>query len=117
LEGLGQLLSTIEMIRANLHHSVRIAGALVTMHDRRERLSREVVKNLRRYFPYHVFQTEVPRSISLAEAPSFSRPVLLYNPNSPGGRAYEQVTREILNQETVRARTVARQVVGNFNMQ
>ncbi len=116
LEGLGQLLETIGMIRHNLRHHIRIAGALVTMHDKRERLSREVTKSLRRHFPHHVFATEIPRSISLAEAPSFAQPVLLYNPNSPGGRAYEQLSREVIEQEVRHTRSSVNDPAGNFNI-
>ncbi|MBI1961034.1 MAG: ParA family protein [Candidatus Liptonbacteria bacterium] len=110
LEGIGQLLETIELIRQNLRHGVRVAGAVITMHDKRERLSREVAKNLRRFFPFSVFETEIPRSISLAEAPSFGKPVILYNPQSPGGKAYEQLARELIGQESVGRRD------GNFNI-
>src|SRR5258708_6325377 len=74
LEGLGQLLETVDLIRNNLRHPLRVAGALITMYDRREHLSRAVSKNLRRHFPHHVFEVEVPRAVALAEAPSFSRP-------------------------------------------
>src|SRR3989344_4787133 len=71
LEGLGQLLETIELLRENLQHPLAIKGALLTMYDGRERLSREVEKNLREHFPYSVFETVIPRSVALAEAPSF----------------------------------------------
>ncbi|MEK7195144.1 MAG: AAA family ATPase, partial [Patescibacteria group bacterium] len=78
LEGIGQLLQTINLVQENVGHSLKIAGALITMYDKREKLSREVAKNLRRHFPHPVFEVEIPRSVALAEAPSFSRPVLLY---------------------------------------
>ncbi len=101
LEGLGQLLDTVELIRTNLSHRLDVAGALLTMHDRRERLSRDVAKNLRRHFPHHVFEVEIPRSVSLAEAPSFGRPVLLHRPDSPGAHAYRQLAREVIAREGV----------------
>lgn len=96
LEGLGQLLTTIDLVRENLGHKLSIAGALLTMHDPRERFSREVAQNLRTHFPYPVFTTEVPRSVALAEAPSFGRPVLLHRPDSDGARAYRDLAREVI---------------------
>ncbi|RMD58479.1 ParA family protein [Candidatus Parcubacteria bacterium] len=99
LEGLSQLLETIELIRQNLSHPLQVAGALITMYNKRERLSREVAKDLRRHFPYYVFQVEIPRSVALAEAPSFSRPILLYKPDSPGALAYRRLALELMQQE------------------
>ena len=99
LEGLGQLLGTVDLIRKNLGHDLKVGGALITMFDKREKLSREVVKDLRRHFPHHVFQAEIPRSVALAEATSFSKPVLLYRPDSPGALAYKRLADEIINQE------------------
>jgi len=99
LEGLGQILETVDLINHNLGHSLRVAGALLTMYDSREHLSREVSKELRRHFVGHVYDVEVPRSIALAEAPSFSKPICLYQPDSPGARAYERLAREIIAQE------------------
>lgn len=96
LEGLGQLLSTIDLVRENLSHRLDIAGALITMHDNSERFSREVAKNLRAHFPYKVFATEIPRSIALAEAPSFGKPVLLHRPDSSGARAYRDLAKELI---------------------
>lgn len=99
LEGLGQLLSTVDLIRTNLAHRLEVAGALLTMHDKRERLSRDVAKNLRRHFPHPVFNVEIPRSVSLAEAPSYGRPVLLHRPESTGAVAYRQLAREVIDGE------------------
>ncbi len=102
LEGLGQLLGTIDLINQNLNlpsGKIKIAGGLITMYDKRERLSREVEKEVRRHFPYYVYETVIPRSIALAEAPSFGKPVILYDPDSPGARAYEKLAREIIEQE------------------
>ncbi len=116
LEGLGQLLSTIDLINNNLGHQVKIAGAVLTMYDKRERLSREVAKEVRLHFPYRVYETEIPRSVALAEAPSFRKPVILYNPNSSGARAYEQLAREVLSEEiNEELKTINRQF-GNFNV-
>lgn len=99
LEGLGQLLETIQLIKQNLSHFLTVSGAVITLFDKRERLSRDVARNLRRHFPHRVFETEIPRSIALAEAPSFSRPVILYRPDSPGARAYERLAEEVISQE------------------
>ncbi len=99
LEGLGQLLQTIELINANLGVRIHVAGALLTMYNRRETLSREVEKEVRRHFPHHVFDVTIPRSITLAEAPSFAKPIIQYDPRSLGARAYEQLAREIIAQE------------------
>ena len=76
-----------------------MTGALLTMYDNREHLSREVSKELRRHFVGHVFEVEIPRNIALAEAPSFGQPICFYEPHSPGAQAYEKLAREIINQE------------------
>ncbi|MDI6821231.1 MAG: ParA family protein [Patescibacteria group bacterium] len=96
LEGLDQLLQTINLIRDNLSHPLKILGALLTMYDKRERLSREIAKEVRRRFPHHVFDVEIPRSISLAEAPQFRKPIMLYAPQSAGALAYERLARELI---------------------
>jgi chromosome partitioning protein len=99
LEGLGQLLETVDMINKNLGRNLKIAGAVITMYDAREHLSREVAKEVRRHFNGHVYDVEIPRSIALAEAPSFGKPVLSYAPDTPGARAYERLAREVIAQE------------------
>jgi chromosome partitioning protein len=99
LEGLGQILDTVNLVKENLQHPLRIAGGLITMYDKREHLSREVAKNLRRHFPHKVFETEIPRSVALAEAPSFSKPIILYRPDSPGATAYRLLAEEVIAQE------------------
>ncbi len=99
LEGLSQLLSTIEMLKNNLNHPLKVAGALLTMYDKRERLSREVAREVRRRFPHVVYSVEIPRSVSLAEAPSFRKPVVLYNPQSSGALAYERLAREVIGEK------------------
>ena len=99
LEGLGQLLQTVDLIRENLQHPLHITGALITMFDKREHLSREVAKNLRANFPHYVFNVEIPRSVALAEAPSFSKPVLFYKPDSPGAIGYRRLATEVIEQE------------------
>lgn len=119
LEGLGQLLQTIELMKKNLNHPLSVAGALLTMFDRREHLSREVSKNLRRHFPHHVYDVEIPRSVALAEAPSFSKPVLLYRPDSAGALAYRRLAEEVIRQEKTAAPPRSEFVspeFGNFNV-
>lgn len=116
LEGIGQLLETIDLIRRNLGHNLQVAGALLTMTDSRERLSREVAENLRRNFPHPVFETEIPRSVSLAEAPSFARPVALHRPHSNGAIAYQRLAEEILRQETAKSIRVHPPEFADFNL-
>jgi len=97
LEGLGQLLETINLVQANLKPDLSILGVVVTMFDRRNRLSKLVLKELYKYFPKRVFRSVIPRSVRLAEAPSYGRPILHYDPRSKGGKAYEKLAREILS--------------------
>ncbi len=99
LEGLASLLETVELINKNLGRNLKIAGALITLYDAREHLSREVSKEVRRNFTGHVYDVEIPRSIALAEAPSFGKPIALYAPETPGARAYERLAREVIAQE------------------
>lgn len=98
LEGLSQILKIIELVQVNLNHPIKVAGALLTMYDKREKLSREVAREVRRRFPYYVYEIEIPKSVALAEAPSFQKPVILYAPQSAGALAYERLAREIINQ-------------------
>ena len=113
LEGLGQLLETVNLIRGNLGHNLEVTGALLTMYDGREQLNREVARDLRAHFPYPVFETEIPRSIALAGAPSFSRPVVLHRPDSAGAEAYHRLALEIISQG--RAKEQDREI-GDFNV-
>jgi len=98
LEGLSQLLQIIDLIKNNLGHPLKVAGALLTMYDKRERLSREIAREVRRRFPYYVYDTEIPRSVALAEAPKFQKPIVLYAPQSPGALAYERLAKELISQ-------------------
>ena len=96
LEGLGQLLNTIKLIRQHLNPGLEIEGVLITMFDRRLRLANRVAGEVRRFFGEKVFDTIVQRNVRLSEAPSFGRPVLLYDATSVGARNYLALTREIL---------------------
>jgi len=96
LEGLGQLLESVELVRQNLKEDLKIMGAILTMFDRRNQLSNQVAKEVRRYFPGHVFNAVIPRNVSLAEAPSFGKTILEYAPDSAGARAYRHLAKEII---------------------
>ncbi len=100
LEGLEQLLSTIDLVKKNLGKDLKIAGALLTMYNKRNRLSREVEEEVRRSFPARVFNTVIPRSVKLAEAPKFGKTILEYAPSSSASLAYQQLAEEIVNPET-----------------
>ncbi len=99
MEGLTQLLHAIELVHVNLNPTLGIRGLLMTMYDVRTNLARQVVDEVREHFPDKVFQTIVPRSVRLSEAPSYGEPILDYAPTSPGGLAYQALAREIINSE------------------
>ena len=102
LEGLADLLRTIQLINSNLKAKISVMGALLTMYDRKSRLHRAVAKEIRRKFPGYVFQAVIPRNVSLAEAPSFGKSILQYDPYSHGAKAYRQFAEEILKLEGIR---------------
>jgi len=99
LEGVSQLLDTIERVRDGFGSSIKIEGVLLTMYDERMNLTRQVEKDLREFFEQGVFQTVIPRSIRLAEAPSFGKPILSYDLRSRGAESYIQLAKEILAHE------------------
>ena len=101
LEGLTQLMKTIERIKNNLNPNLTIKGILLTMYDRRNKLSSEVEKEARDYFKEKVYQTVVPRNVRLSEAPSHGVPVLIYDKGCPGSKSYFSFTEEFLNQEKI----------------
>jgi len=96
LEGLSQLLETIALIQNNLKPSLRIMGAVVTMFDKRNRLSELIKNELHQYFPNRVFNSIIPRNVRLAEAPSYGRTILQYDKSSAGAKAYEDLAVEII---------------------
>ncbi len=96
LEGLGQLLNTIKIVRQNLNRELQIEGVLLTMYDTRVRLSKQVADEVRRYFGDKVFRTIIHRNVRLSEAPSFGKPVLLYDATSVGARNYIGLAREVI---------------------
>ncbi|WP_456426144.1 ParA family protein [Rhodocaloribacter sp.] len=97
LEGLGQLLNTIKIVRQHLNPGLELEGVLMTMFDTRLRLSNQVASEVRRYFGDKVFKTIVQRNVRLSEAPSFGKPVLLYDATSMGARNYIALAREIIH--------------------
>ena len=101
LEGLTQLMKTIERVKHNLNPNLTIKGILLTMYDKRNKLSSEVEKEARDYFKEKVYQTVVPRNVRLSEAPSHGVPVLIYDKGCPGSKSYFSFTEEFLNQEKI----------------
>jgi len=102
LEGLGQLLHTVKLIRQNLNPGLKIGGILLTMYDKRTNLSMQVAEDAKRHFRNLVFQTIVPRSVRLGEAPSFGKPIILYDAVSTGARSYANLAKEILDSAVLR---------------
>lgn len=96
LEGLGQLINTINLVKKHLNKHLEIEGAVLTMYDMRTNLSNQVVKEVKRYFDDKVYKTVIPRNIKLSEAPSFGMPITLYDAKSKGARCYEKLAREVL---------------------
>ena len=99
LEGLTQLMKTIERIKINLNPDLTIQGILLTMYDRRNKLSSQVEAEARNYFKDKVYQTVIPRNVRLSEAPSHGVPVLIYDKNCPGSISYFNFTDEFINQD------------------
>ncbi len=97
LEGLSQLLNSIDLIKTNLKEDLEVMGAVLTMYDKRNHLSRQIIKEVRRHFPGYVFDAVIPRNVSLAEAPSFGKTILQYAPNSAGAKAYNYLAREVIS--------------------
>ena len=96
LEGLGQLLKTIELVRQGLNPDLQVLGVVLTMYDRRNQLANQVVNEVHRNFPGRVFDAVIPRMVSLAEAPSFGKTILQFDPNSKAARAYRQLAEEVI---------------------
>ena len=96
LEGLGQLINTINLVKKHLNKSLEIEGALLTMYDIRTNLSNQVVKEVKRYFNDKVYKTVIPRNVRLSEAPSYGMPITEYDPRSKGAKMYEKFTKELL---------------------
>ena len=101
LEGLTQLMKTIERIKVNLNPELKIRGILLTMFDKRNKLSTQVEKEARDYFNEKVYLTVIPRNVRLSEAPSHGMPVLMYDKSCPGSKSYFNFTDEFINQEQI----------------
>ncbi|MEW6673016.1 MAG: AAA family ATPase [Thermodesulfobacteriota bacterium] len=97
LEGLGQLLQTIKRVKLGLNPGLKIIGILLTMFDKRTNLSHQVAEDAEKYFKNLVFKTTVPRNVRLGEAPSFGKPILLYDAASIGAQSYFDLAKEIMN--------------------
>jgi chromosome partitioning protein len=99
LEGISQLLDTVDRIRESFAHDLQVEGILLTMYDDRTNLTRQVASDLKEFFEDEVFRTIIPRSVRLAEAPSHGKPILLYDPRSRGAESYIKLAKEILSNE------------------
>jgi chromosome partitioning protein len=99
LEGISQLMDTIERVRESFEQPLQLEGVLLTMYDDRTNLTRQVEADLREFFGKDVFHTVIPRSIRLAEAPSFGKPILAYDPRSRGAESYIKLAKEVLTHE------------------
>ena len=99
LEGITQLVKTIDRIKENLNPSLSIRGILLTMFDKRNKLSSQVEQEARDYFKDKVYQTVIPRNVRLSEAPSHGVPVLIYDKNCPGSKSYYSFTNEFIVKE------------------
>lgn len=99
LEGISELMDTIDRVRQSFQHPLQVEGILLTMFDDRTNLTRQVAADLKEFFGDDVFQTVIPRSVRLAEAPSFGKPILSYDPRSKGAESYIKLAKEILDHE------------------
>ncbi|HTS77046.1 MAG TPA: ParA family protein [Bryobacteraceae bacterium] len=99
LEGISQLIDTLDRVRESFSHPIAIEGILLTMYDDRTNLTRQVADDLKEFFSDQVFSTVIPRSIRLAEAPSYGKPILMYDPRSRGAESYIKLAKEILENE------------------
>lgn len=101
LEGLGQLTQTINRVKSSLFTNLAVRGVILTMFDGRTRLATDVVGEVRKFFPNQVFDTVIPRSVRLAEAPSYGQPISVYAPESGSAKAYSSLAREVLEQDGI----------------
>jgi chromosome partitioning protein len=107
LEGLSQLMRTIELVRSNLNPTLEIQGIVLTMYDRRNSLSGAVAEDVRAHFGEKVYETIIPRNVRVSEAPSFGKPVLIYDLKCTGSQAYLRLAREVVGRERARRAAVA----------
>ena len=107
LEGLTQLMRTVELVRGSLNPSLEIQGVVLTMYDRRNALSDQVANDVRSHFGDKVYTTMIPRNVRVSEAPSFGKPVLIYDLKCAGSQAYLKLARELVGRERARRRAAA----------
>ena len=107
LEGLSQLLNTVHLVQQGVNPTLAIDGVVLTMYDARLNLSRQVAEDAREYFGAKVFESVIPRNVRLAEAPSFGKPIILYDVASVGAQAYMGVARELLEMQSSKSRKSA----------
>ena len=98
LEGLEQLMNTINLVKKHLNKNLELEGAVLTMYDARTNLGNQVVKEVKNYFEDKVYKTVIPRNVRLSEAPSYGMPISIYDPRSKGAKCYDRLVREILKQ-------------------
>jgi chromosome partitioning protein len=103
LEGLTQLMTTIQLVRRSLNPTLQVRGLLLTMYDGRANLARQVREQVQQHFGSQVFGVVVPRNVRLSEAPSYGQPIIAYAPTSPGGLAYQALAQELLNGDQVKS--------------
>jgi len=99
LEGLTQLIGSIRLVQDHLNPALRIEGVLLTMYDARLNLSQQVAEEARKFFAERVYKTVIPRNVRLSEAPSFGKPIVLYDPHSTGADSYRELAKEVLDHE------------------
>jgi chromosome partitioning protein len=97
LEGLTSLINAIGLVQNSLNAGLRIEGVLLTMYDARLNLSQQVAEEARKFFAERVYRTVIPRNVRLSEAPSFGKPIVLYDPNSSGAESYRELAREVMD--------------------
>lgn len=107
LEGLGQLMSTIDLVQKHLNKDLEVEGVALTMYDARTNLSMQVIEEVRKYFRNKVYRSIIPRNVKLSEAPSFGLPIALYDKNSKGAEAYRELAKEVIrnNKKAVEKQT------------
>lgn len=96
LEGLGQLMNTINLVKKHLNKEIYIEGAVLTMYDLRTNLANQVVREVKKYFENKVYKTVIPRNVKLSEAPSYGMPIITYDPKSKGAKAYDKLAKEFI---------------------
>ena len=107
MEGLAQLMNTVRLIRSSLNPSLKMEGILLTMFDSRVSLHKQVAEEIRNHFGDEVFETIIPRNVKLSESPSFGKPVILYDIESSGSKAYLSLAKEVLLRERMKSQTDA----------